>query len=110
MDGEKIIYVCSPLRGDTEENIRKARDYCRFVVSEGNIPLAIHLLFPQFMDDDNPADRARAIAMGTTLLSKCGELWSFGEPSEGMLAEITAAGVIGVHVRHFDGQCREVRL
>ena len=30
----KKIYVCSALRGDVEENIRKARCYCEYVVKE----------------------------------------------------------------------------
>ena len=45
-----IIYICSPYAGDIEKNVNAARGYSRFAVDKGFIPLAPHLLFPQFMD------------------------------------------------------------
>lgn len=53
-----LVYICSPLAGDTEGNTQKARRYSRFAVRNGAIPLAPHLLFPQFLDDTKPAERA----------------------------------------------------
>jgi len=41
----KLIYVASPLKGDYEGNMEKAREYCRYVMSKGHIPFAPHLLF-----------------------------------------------------------------
>ena len=52
-----IVYICSPYSGDMENNIAAARRYSRFAVEQGYIPIAPHLLFPQFLDDDNPKER-----------------------------------------------------
>lgn len=40
--------------------------------------------------------------MGTEMLRLCDELWYFGEPSEGMTAEIELARRIGIPVRRYD--------
>ena len=49
-----IVYICSPYAGDTESNVKAAREYSRFAVDMGYIPFAPHLLFPQFLDDNDP--------------------------------------------------------
>jgi hypothetical protein len=46
-----IVYICSPYSGDVEGNVDAARRYSRFAVDKGYIPIAPHLLFPQFLDD-----------------------------------------------------------
>ena len=58
-----LVYICSPFSGDTERNIKRAQDFCRFALEKGNIPLAPHLMFPQFMDDNNEKERDLAIFM-----------------------------------------------
>ena len=52
-----VVYVCSPYSGNVEENVQNARRYCRFALENRTIPLAPHLLYPQFMDDNDPAER-----------------------------------------------------
>ena len=52
-----IVYICSPFSGDVETNVRSARRYSRFAVDKGYIPIAPHLLFPQFLDDNKPEER-----------------------------------------------------
>ena len=54
---KEIVYVCSPLRGDTEKNIKNAKSYCRFTYEKGFIPYAPHLFFTQFMNDDDENER-----------------------------------------------------
>ena len=49
-----IVYICSPYAGDVSKNVENARRYSRFAVDSGCIPIAPHLLFPQFMNDENP--------------------------------------------------------
>ena len=44
-----LVYICLPYPGDIEKNIEKARRFCRFAIGRNYIPLAPHLLFPQFM-------------------------------------------------------------
>lgn len=104
-----IIYVCSPYAGDVENNTAAARRYCRFAVESGFIPIAPHLLFPQFLDDDNPKERELGLFFGNALLSKCAELWVFGDHiSKGMKAEIRRATWKGYHIRYFTDTCEEV--
>jgi len=105
-----LVFICSPLAGDVEHNLEQARRYCRFAVTKGAIPLAPHLLFPQFMDDGDKTQRNLAIFMGLVLLSKCHELWCFGNKiSPGMAIELEKAKRLGIPVRHFTGQCTEVK-
>ena len=73
------------------------------------IPLAPHLLFPQFMDDTNPGERALAMFMNMVLLGKCDQLWVFGKNiSEGMAAEIGKAEKRGMAIRYFTEGMKEV--
>ncbi|MCR4435618.1 MAG: DUF4406 domain-containing protein [Clostridiales bacterium] len=106
MHKRPFIYVCSPLKGDIERNIRKATGYSRFVFTQGGIPLAPHAIFTQFLDDNVLEERNAGIEMGIQLLAKCDELWVFGEMiSEGMEVEIAAAKTMGITVRRFNGHC-----
>ena len=104
-----LVYIASPFTGDTEYNISRARGYCRFTVSCGCIPLAPHLLYPQFMDDSDPDDRELGLFFALILLGKCEEVWVFGERvSEGMSREIAKAKKRGLPVRYFSSRCDEV--
>ena len=97
-----LVYICSPFAGDTES---------RFAVKNGAIPLAPHLLFPQFLDDGKPAERAIGMFMGMVLLGKCEQLWVFGSTiSTGMAAEIEKAEKRDMPVRYFTENCEEVGL
>ena len=62
-----LVYICSPYAGDIEGNARRAQTYCRFAVSQNYIPLAPHLYFPQFMDEDSLEERSLGIAFGLVL-------------------------------------------
>ena len=44
-----LVYVASPFSGDVERNVMNARRYCRFAAESGAVPLAPHLLLPQFL-------------------------------------------------------------
>ena len=98
----KKIYVCSPYAGATEENTRNARRYCEYVAKTGGaIPLAPHLLFPQFLNDQVPSEREFGCMAGLQLLSECDELWYFGDyVSTGMVTEIIAAKDQNIRVRY----------
>lgn len=65
---ERVVYICSPMKGNIAENVRKAQAFCAAAI-------ASHA----------------GIEMGIELLKKCDEIWVFGEPSEGMRAEIEEA-------------------
>jgi len=103
-----LIYVCSPYAGDKRQNTTNARRYCRHVVKSGGIPLAPHLLFPQFMDDSVVEERELALFMNIALLSKCAELWVFGDHvSKGMAVEIRKAEEKEKTIRYFTADCEE---
>lgn len=104
-----LVYVASAYSGDVTTNTEKAKQYCRFAMEQGQIPLAPHLMFPQFMNDDDPAERELAIFMDVILLGKCDELWVFGETiSEGMAVEIEVAKKRRQPIRYFNSDMQEV--
>ena len=105
-----VVYVCSPFSGNLESNVENTRRYCRFAVDSGFVPFAPHLLFPQFMYDEVPEERELALFMGIVMLTKCAELWVFGERiSKGMSKEIHNAEARNMLIRYFTTNCEEVQ-
>ena len=105
-----VVYVCSPFSGNLESNVENTRRYCRFAVDSGFVPFAPHLLFPQFMYDEVPEERELALFMGIVMLTKCAELWVFGERiSKGMSKEIHKAEARNMLIRYFTTNCEEVQ-
>ena len=103
-----LVYICSPYAGDVKQNVHMARVYSRFAVRNTCIPLAPHLLFPQFMDDGIPSERELALFMGMVLLTKCEQVWVFGSViSEGMQAEIAKAEKKNIPARYFTEELEE---
>ena len=104
----KTTYVCSKYRAKNEvelqQHIRDAVEACRKVHERGNIPIAPHLYWPRFLDDNDPQDRDYGIAAGLEALKRCDEMiviirqegpeeeWI----SQGMQAEIAAAAKMGI--------------
>ena len=101
-----MVYICSPYSGDTEGNTKKARRYSRFAADAGMIPIAPHLLFPQFLSEET--ERELAIFMDLVLLGKCEQLWVFGgEVSDGMRREIGKAKQKNMTIRYFTEDMEE---
>ena len=100
---KKLVYICSPCRGELEKNIAKAQGYCREAVElfPDVIPIAPHVYFTQFLNELEPAERAEGMEMGIALLDMCSEIWVYGmdNPSEGMKAEIEYAKEHGIAIR-----------
>ena len=104
-----VVYICSPYSGDTEKNTANARKYSRFAVDRHYLPITPHIYFTQFMDDNIPEERDTAIFMNWVLMSKCVELWVFGEYlSPGMKAEIERAKHKHMKIRYFTEELEEV--
>ena len=104
-----MVYVCSPFSGDTVLNIANARKYSRFAVEQGYIPIAPHLLFPQFLNDNDLTERELGLHFGNVLMSHCSEVWVFGETiSAGMDAEIRRAKRKNYRLRYFGSDLKEV--
>lgn len=100
---KKLVYICSPCRGDYEKNIREARGYCEAVIKNypDVIPIAPHIYFTQFLDDTKPTERSLGMEAGLALLDMCDEIWVYGlnNPSKGMQAEIDYALKNGIKIR-----------
>ena len=108
-DYRPIVFVCSPYAGDVERNEANALRYCRMAYERGYLPIAPHLYFPRFLNDNEQAEREDGMFMGRVLLTKCVEIWVFGESiSSGMAQEITKADTRAMPVRYFTESCEEV--
>lgn len=95
----KKIFACSPYKSDTPEglirNIRIARGLCRHIAQKGHVPIAPHLIFTQFLNENDPTERIIGINCGLELLKVCDELWWYSPDNKitpGMEIEIEAAG------------------
>jgi len=88
----RLVYLCSPYRGDYETNIRLAKQYCKNALESGVVAFAPHLYFAQFYPDTIPEQRKAGLEMGLNMLEKSDELWVMGKiHSEGMRGEINFA-------------------
>ena len=98
----RFVYICSPYRDSPRVNVMRVRQYCKFAVSKGRIPLA-----PQFLSEIN--ERGKAMSMNLELLRLCDEVWVFGERiTEGMETEIAHAERLQKNIRYFTTKCEEV--
>lgn len=101
----KLIYIASPYAGDVEANVAFAKLACRYAISQGHTPIAVHLLYPQMLDDGDPAERELGLRLGHRILEICDELWACGgRISSGMAREIAEAQSLGIPVRSVSTQ------
>lgn len=104
-----IVFICSPYAGGIEFNTKRAQRYCRYAYTCNNVPIAPHLLFPQFLDEEILEEREAGIQMGIELLKNASELWCFGNAlTDGMRAELSFATENNIPVKYFTDQCKEV--
>ena len=84
----KCVYICAPLGGNTEENLKKVRRYIEYALRCGTAPVVPHF-YAECLDDAKPAEREMGMSAGLALLWFCDEMWIFGnEITEGMADEI----------------------
>lgn len=101
-----LVYICSPYAGDIERNTCRARAFSRFAVEKKYIPIAPHLLCPQYLNEET--ERWLGLKMGIVFLGKCEEVWVFGDVvSEGMAAEINKAKRMRKKIRYFTDGLQE---
>lgn len=92
-----MLYVCSPYRGDTKRNKEYARKLTRAAISNGFVPVTVHLYLTEVTDDQNPEERSRGMAAGMKILENCKYILigdKYGV-SDGMKAEMTLAALKG---------------
>lgn len=97
------IYIVSRLRGknrrDRQFNERVTKYVARMIVEEGGIPVAPHLYFPGFLDDDNSMERAFGMKAGHELMKFCDTFLIVtidGVVSAGMAEDIAALSRCGI--------------
>ncbi len=103
-----LVFICSPYANNPINNERRAVRYCKFAIDKGCIPIAPHIYFTRFLDDRYPAERELGMFMGQVLLSKCLEVWVFGEKiTRGMEREIAKAEERGLPIKYFSEDMEE---
>ena len=101
-----LVYICSPYAGDIEKNTYRARAFSRFAVEKKYIPIAPHLLCPQYLNEET--ERWLGLKMGIVFMGKCEEIWVFGDVvSEGMAAGIDKAKRMKKKIRYFTDDLQE---
>lgn len=104
-----LMYGCSPYAGDVETNVKNAKRCSKFAIDENAILVTPHLLYPQFMDDRNEAEREMAMHFNYVLLGKCTEVRVFGGVvSRGMAREIVVAKKRRMKIRWFTQDLKDV--
>lgn len=104
MDQNKSVYICSPLRAPTEQemgrNMHAAREYARDVMSElGCRVFAPHAWLPELLDDTVPAERTLALQLGIKILKLCNTLIiCHPTVTNGMAKEIAFAQQHGIAI------------
>ena len=116
-----VIYICSPFRpvfkteadrrSELGANIERTKAACKMVAALGCMPMAAHIYFTQFLNDRDPVEREKGMALGLQWLEQSDELWIFGNTvSDGMAAEIARAKELGMPVRCISEPCRAVEI
>lgn len=105
MRENKLVYICSPYAGEVQKNVEFAKAACRYAMKQNCTPIAVHLLYPQFLDDNDPAQRETGLRMGHRVLEACDELWLCGSRiSTGMAMELQEAKKLGIPVREISAE------
>ena len=103
MSREKLIYIASPYAGDIEANTAFAKKACRYAIRQGHTPVAVHLFYPQMLDDGDPVERETGLRLGHRVLEVCDEWWCGGSRiSSGMAREIEEAQRLGIPIRQIE--------
>jgi hypothetical protein len=86
-----------------ENNMKLAECLCRIVVFKNAIPIAPHIVFTRFLNDNSPNERELGLACGLELLKLCDEMWvfNFDGISMGMQLEIDLAKKLNIPIKYF---------
>lgn len=99
-----IVYICSPYRADTPEQLQKHIDYAKALsrkyVLRGYSVITPHLYYTSFLDDENSEEREIGLESARNLIQVCdmmiiGDECDFLGISSGMKGEIDEAFRLG---------------
>ena len=102
-----LIFVVTPFTEVVKHNrqtLAEVRDYCHYIHELGGIPICPQLYFPQFVNLHNYHDFQVMNFICIVLLTKCEEVWSFGEPTRDMNFFIKKAFKKDIPVRYFSSE------
>lgn len=76
----KAIYMSHPVRGNVEENLRRARTWLKWIteIYPDIVVCANWILECELWDDSNPNHRAAGLARDIAMITRCDELWLVG--------------------------------
>ena len=94
-----FVYICA-----TQEDVES---YAQFAVAKGYIPLAPPMMFVNLFDDRDYEDRFQRKLFNNIIMSKCAEVWVFGE-DESLIEEIKRAKWKNYRLKYFTEDCEEV--
>ncbi len=98
------VYICSPLRAETQEEVDKnmyaTRAYMKYLFLKlGLNAFAPHAFLPYLLDDRHEDERELALNLGLKMLDKCKILCVCGDRiSDGMKGEIREACRLGLDI------------
>lgn len=96
----KRVYVCAPLGGNIEENLKKVKTYTAYALRCGTAPVVPHF-YAECLVDNDPKDREIGLAAGMSLLWLCDEVWVFGDTvTDGMRAELNFCKNLNIRIRY----------
>ena len=99
----KIVYIAHPIGGNVVRNLEALAIVLREInLAEPEVvPLAPYFGDVLALDDNNPAERARGLENGRTVLKSGAirEVWLYGDGvSPGMLGEVRLAEALGLPI------------
>lgn len=116
MKERKKVYIISRYRAssprEVDFNKRVARHAARCLIREGKQPVAPHLFYTQFLDDDFELEREAGLKMGIADLRGCDEFLLVvidGVVSEGMRQEIVEISRLGMPGRIISVSKQEIK-
>lgn len=96
----KRVYICAPLGGNTEENLKRVRMYTEYALRCGVSPVVPHF-YAECLDDAKPAEREIGMSAGLALLWFSDEMWIFGDTvTSSMQNEIQFCKNLNIRVRN----------
>lgn len=103
-----IIYICSPYRGETPEQVQKHLEYARELTREallaGHSTITPHLSIAGCLDDSDELERRIGLKAGLELLEQCDAVIAGVRHgiSEGMQGEIDLAEELAIPIYYRD--------
>lgn len=103
-----VVYICSPYRADTEEQLQQHIEYAKELTREallkGDAPVTVHLYMTQCLNEVDETERGCGLTAGRAIVEKCETMFvgsRFGI-SEGMAGEIGRAKEKGICIQYHD--------